>query len=146
MPPLLNYTTSVDALKTVNEIQRKLVAHGASEIIVGYGPDRVPDALAFRVRTAEGSQFFNLPANVKAIEATLALQAKRGVIRKSFATREQAARVAWRIIKDWIEAQIAIIESGMVTIQEVFFPYLSLGGQTAYQAYQCNQLQLAPPD
>src|SRR5438552_18436509 len=35
----------------------------------------------------------------------------------------QAVRVEWRIVKDWVEAQLALIETRMVTAQQVFLPY-----------------------
>lgn len=51
-------------------------------------------------------------------------------------TAEQAQRVAWRVLKSWIEAQIAIIETGMVAADEVFLPYqIVQGGETVYEAY-----------
>ena len=45
----------------------------------------------------------------------------------------QPARVAWRILKDWVEAQMAIIEAEMASIEEVFLPYLLRGDHTLYQ-------------
>jgi len=33
--------------------------------------------------------------------------------RYKYRTREHAARVAWRICKDWIEAQLAIVDAEM---------------------------------
>jgi hypothetical protein len=54
---------------------------------------------------------------------------------------EQAERVAWRIIKDWVEAQMAILDTQMVKMEEVFFPYMLNGqGQTLFQAYELKQL------
>jgi hypothetical protein len=37
--------------------------------------------------------------------------------------RAQAVRTAWRIVKDWVEAQMALVETQMVTTQQVFLPY-----------------------
>ena len=34
--------------------------------------------------------------------------------------RDQAVRTAWRIVKDWVEAQMALVETQMVTTAEVF--------------------------
>lgn len=55
---------------------------------------------------------------------------------------QQAERVAWRIIKDWIEAQMAIIEAQLASMDEVFFPYMldSAGQKTLYEAYCERQL------
>ena len=40
-------------------------------------------------------------------------------------------------LKDWVEAQAAIIEAGMVTMEQVMLPYLEVrpDGTTLYQAY-----------
>lgn len=56
---------------------------------------------------------------------------------------EQSERVAWRIIKDWVETQMAILESEMVQMDEIFLPYmLNSKGQTVFEAYQSQQLWL----
>ena len=48
--------------------------------------------------------------------------------------QEQALRVAWRITKDWIEAQMAIVETHMVTMPQVFLPYVVTDNQqTVYE-------------
>jgi hypothetical protein len=40
-------------------------------------------------------------------------------------------------------AQVAIIEAGMVQIEEVFLPYMTDGsGRTLYQLYQGGQLSI----
>ena len=58
-------------------------------------------------------------------------------------TFEQANRVAWRIIKDWIDAQMAVLETEMVEMEEIFLPYvLNKQGQTLYEAFKENQLML----
>lgn len=50
------------------------------------------------------------------------------------ATRDQAERVAWRILKDWVEAQMALLDIQMVEFEEIFLPYIEIdGGQTIYQ-------------
>lgn len=48
-----------------------------------------------------------------------------------------------RNIRDWVLAQMAIIEAGMVSMDEVFLPYMTDGrGNTLYQLYQGGQLAL----
>ena len=37
---------------------------------------------------------------------------------------EQAYRVAWRNILDWVEAQMALLEIEMAKIEEIFLPYM----------------------
>jgi hypothetical protein len=49
-------------------------------------------------------------------------------------TEDQARRVAWRITKDWVEVQLAIIETRMMTTAQVFLPYaVTTSGQTLYE-------------
>lgn len=134
--PLLNYTTKVDVYATLGAIQGQLVKHGAKKIMQDYDDDGHITALAFMVDTPAGPRGIRLPANVDAVHAVLIRQ-------KVKCDREQAERVAWRIVKDWVEAQMAILESEMVQIDEIFLPYmLNNSGQTVFEAYRNNQLAL----
>src|SRR6266446_8814999 len=55
-------------------------------------------------------------------------------------TKEQAARVAWRIVKDWLEAQLAMIEAGLVDLEQVFLPYAqNQSGQTVYDVMRSQR-------
>ncbi|MCH8134806.1 MAG: hypothetical protein IIB77_02370, partial [Proteobacteria bacterium] len=61
-------------------------------------------------------------------------------IPKRLRTREQASRVAWRIIKDWLRAQLAIIETEQAEMVEVFLPYAQhpVTGQTLYEQLEAS--------
>lgn len=131
--PLLNYTTKVDVYTTIGEIQKQLVKHGAMRIIQDYDEENRIIALSFQINTPAGIRGIRLPANVNAVHAVLHRQ-------KIKCDREQAERVAWRILKDWVEAQMAILESEMVQLDEIFLPYMvSNNGQTLFEAYRNNQ-------
>ena len=142
--PIKNYTTSVSASRTVNEIQDLLRHHGASDVIVHYGTDREPENLTFNIETKHGDIVFRLPANVPALAALLLKQLTASNYRqwdtqyqaqRKAKVKEQAGRVAWRIIKDWVDAQLAIIETEMVTLEEVFLPYMVTNdGRILYEA------------
>lgn len=142
--PLMNYTTSVPADRSLSEIQRALVKGGARSVMVDYGEDRQPTAVVFTVRTPRGEASFRLPAKVSAVEKLLAgtgARSHRQGVKVSDA--EHARRVAWRVIKDWVEAQLALIETEMVTLDEVMFPYLQVeSGATLYELYRNQQLAL----
>lgn len=134
--PLLNYTTKVDVYTTLGAIQGQLVKHGAKMIMQDYDDEGHIAALSFLIDTPAGARGIRLPANVDAVHAVLTRQ-------KVKCDREQAERVAWRIVKDWVEAQMAILESEMVQMDEIFLPYMINGqGQTLFQAYRSNQLML----
>lgn len=143
--PLLNYTTTVAVDKTVAEIQRILVAHGARSIRLDYEAGN-PSALSFLIETRFGPRSVRLPANVEALWKVMTAQHKEGKIPRRFVSREQAARVAWRIVKDWLQAQLAIIETEMVGFDEVLLPYLldERTGKTVYQVLSANRLALPP--
>jgi hypothetical protein len=145
MARILNYTTQVDAAKTVGEVQQILAAHGAKQVIVAYKEGR-PDAIAFLVSTRFGDRPFLLPARPSAVLATLKEELRKRRIQPRFVTVAQAERIAWRQIKDWVEAQLALIRTGMVTMDEVFLPYLQLNGNlTAYEALVESRLALPGP-
>lgn len=141
---LLNYTTTIAVDKTMGEIMGLLSRQGARSLLVDYDGQGNPTALSFLIETPAGERGFKLPANVEGVFKTLTRQYERGQVRRGFVTREQASRVGWRILKDWIEAQLAIIQAGMVTLEQVMLPYLQVdqSGRTLYEAYVGNQRAL----
>lgn len=134
--PLLNYTTKVNVYTTLGEIQGQLVKHGAKKIMQDYDEKGCITALTFLINTPAGQRGIRLPANVDAVHKVLTRQ-------KVKCDREQAERVAWRIVKDWVEAQMAILESEMVQMDEIFLPYMvNDSGQTLFEVYSRDQLML----
>jgi hypothetical protein len=58
---------------------------------------------------------------------------------RSKCTEAQAKRVAWRIVKDWVAAQMAIVDAQLADVAEVFLPYaITRTGLTVYQEAQKN--------
>lgn len=133
-----NYTSKVGVYESLGEIQGALAAHGARQIMVEYDGDGKVMALAFSIESPMGRRAFSLPANVEGVRAVMAKQGVKDV-------NGQAERTAWRNVRDWVLAQMAIIEAGMAQMDEVFLPYLTNGnGQTLYQLYQGEALALGP--
>lgn len=131
---LLNYTTSISAEKTVLEIQSALAKAGARQILHEYDGSGNVSALSFRINTRFGEISFRLPANISAVENILKKQYGARRIGRQYTTLEQATRVGWRILKDWVEAQLALIETNMVTLEQVFLPFAqNAAGQTVYE-------------
>lgn len=137
--PILNYTTKISADKTASEIQRKLAEAKAKAILCEYDDDTRLAAMSFQIVTIHGIVSFRLPVNVNGVYRSL--QSDKKVTNK-YKTKDQATRVAWRILKDWVEAQLAIVEAEMVELTEVFLPYAqNKEGQTVYQALKDNQFK-----
>ena len=139
---ILNYTTVITTEKTVGEIQAMLVRAKAAAVLTEY-EDLILTAISFRVPTRDGLLTFRLPANVPRFYQVL-LRDKSVPAR--LRTQEQAARVAWRILKDWLAAQLAIIEAGMVDLAQVFLPYLQVTpeGRTVYEVLSDRHFDAAP--
>lgn len=132
--PLLNYTTSISTEKTVSEIQAMLAKAKACAILTEYDGDQILSAISFRlVSAAHGQLSFRLPANIENVYKVLV---KDNRIPRGLRTRAQASRVAWRIVKDWLAAQLAFIQSDQADFEQVFLPYAQNSeGQTVYQLY-----------
>lgn len=137
--PLLNYTTSVAAHRTVGQIQDILAEHGARALLMEYGNAGEVTSLSFKMETPQGLLAFRLPVDAKAIQTVL----ERQRVQPRYFTQEHAMRVAWRILKDWVEAQMALLETEMVRMEEIFLPYLiTPGGQTLFQSLANTGFQL----
>jgi hypothetical protein len=147
--PLKDYTTEVPAKKSAEQILSNLVNHHATGVGMTYGPDQVPTSLVFGISTPQGELSYKLPANIEKVYQLL-LKMRRSswdedVQKKVHA---QAARVAWRILKDWVDAQLAIIETEQVTITEVFLPYMIIantGNKTVYELMTDKGYKLISP-
>ncbi len=139
-----NYTTTINVNKTIGEIQELLSKHGATAIITEYDNGNVT-GISFKIITLKGELGIRLPSNTDRVLRVLKNQRKNNNQVKD--TFEQANKVAWRIIKDWVAAQMAILETEMVEMEQIFLPYiLNNEGKTLYQAFRDNQLLLGGED
>ena len=136
---ILNYTTKISIEKTIMEIQKCLVEHGATKIVCDY-EGVVPIALTFCLPLNDTFIAFLLPANYDGVLSALQKQHR---VPKKLKTKEQALRVSWRILKDWVEAQMALVESQLADITEVFLPYsITKSGTTLYNEIKNGNLPL----
>ena len=133
--PLLNYTTKVPVVRSIQEIQKALIKAGASSIMQDFDSEGAISAIAFKITLNDAEISFRLPSETRAV---LAVMQSDGTPRY-FLTEAHAQRVAWRIIKDWIEAQMAIVQTKMVTLPQVFLPYaVNKDGVTLYEIVANN--------
>ena len=132
--PILNYRTTIDAGKTAAEIQVKLARAKAQAILTEYDGQGVIVAMSFRIPTRHGLLSFRLPANTEGVYEALRRDPK---VPPRLRTKDQAARVAWRVLKDWIEAQLALIEAQLAEAAEVFLAYAQFeDGRTVYETLE----------
>lgn len=139
---LLNYSTTVDAYKTVAEIEQMLVRHGAKSIMKSFEGEDVT-SLSFLIDTGNGNVPVKLPVRLDDVLQVLTEQKKAHPKANIKATREQANRVAWRILKDWIEVQMALLDMKMVKFEEIFLSYIETAdGKTIYEKLEEKQFLL----
>jgi len=138
---ILNYTTKIDADKTASEIAKILSMHGAKAILTEYDEkENYIKFLSFKIVVQGVEMGFRLPTDWKPVLRILNDNPK---VPSRLKTNEQAIRVSWRIIKVWVEAQMALVEIGMVKTEQVFLPYLvCVGGKTLGESFMENPQKL----
>lgn len=130
-------TTKIDATKTVAQIQELLGKYGCSGVMTLYENSEVK-AVCFQIMFLNRNVAFKLPCRWEAIYKNFVDRRASGKdrpVHKETDDITQAKKVAWRQILRWVEAQLALVETDMVKIQEVFLPYVQVdgGGTTLYQ-------------
>lgn len=126
--PLLNYTTEKKAEQTIAEIQKLLSRYNVSAMMTEYDGPNV-SGVSFRIDYKGQQMSYKLPCNWRSVKEIFV---EKNANRKHVAGRlerridtddEHVINVAWRIIKDWMEAQLALVEINMATIPQIFLPY-----------------------
>ncbi len=116
-------TTKIPAEKTAHDIMTVLVASGARQIASDYDERGRIRGLRFLIEARGVLLAFTLPVRIDPLLKHLRND------------RAQAERVAWRQLLRWTEAQMAMIQVGMVRPEEVYAPYmLQADGRTLFEA------------
>jgi hypothetical protein len=142
---ILNYTTTIDAFKTVSEIEYILMKHMAKSIMKEFDGDSIT-GLSFLIDTGYNQIPIKLPVKVNECLTVLRKEKKSGSknIKDNW---KQAERVAWRILKDWVEAQMALLDIEMVKMEEIFMPYIvDNQGRTLFEKLEEKQFLLTIQD
>lgn len=133
--PILNYTTKVAPSKTVNEIQAILGrCKHVTRVRVEYGAGEVT-AVLFEILVSGSEVSFRLPCNAEGVLKAL----QRDRVDSRFRNLDHAKGVAWRIVKDWIEGQLALVDANQAQLAEVFLPYAIINGQTVFKLFEAQQ-------
>lgn len=144
---LKNYTSTVPASRSVAYIESKLVANGAQKILKQYSPAGSLTGICFTLPVEGNDILFSLPARIenceRVLEARLSSRAQPATRKK---VPEQAERTAWKILSDWVEAQMAMIELAQVEPMEVFLPYVydPIKEQTFFETVKEKKFKMLP--
>lgn len=137
---IANATTTVDSEKTCAEIQRMLSKAGARSIAMQFDMAGCPSEIAFQIMVNDTAMAFRLPCNWVGVLDVIKREKK---IAARFKNALHARQVAWRIIKDWLRAQLALIEAGATTMQEVMLPWaITSDGTTVGQRVLSGQTDI----
>lgn len=117
---IANKTTKISAEKSVGEIQKMLAESNASSILIEY-EQGLPDSISFQLSHGRGVIAFRMPCNWR---GTLSAMNRDKSIPLRLQTSEHARRVCWRVIRDWLRAQLTLVESGVSTVHEVMMPWM----------------------
>lgn len=140
--PILNYTTEIDVYKTMGEIQRILIRCKARQVTIDYSEAGLPEAISFIIPLQGRPIQFKLRTHQ---EGVLRRLVKDPDVPRKYKTADQASRVAWRIKKDLLEAQLAAIDAEEAELAELFLSWAvdPRTGMTVYEQFQAN-LALGP--
>lgn len=131
-----NYTTDVPIERTIAEIQKMLGEHGARRVGMEYANKHIV-AVAFEMDIAGQSASYKLPCRHEGIYRLLKDDAKaQDIMRRNKVkfSENHCRAVGWRIVRDWLDAQLALIEAEMAELQEIMLPYMiTSDGRTVYQ-------------
>lgn len=133
---LANYTTTVSVLDTLSEIESLLSQFGANEISKQYEGGK-PVGIDFIVKLDGFPLQFRLPIDVNATHKIL----RQNRLKAAWKKPEHAEKVSWRIMRDWIRVQLAMVEMKQADMAQVFMPYAIAGGQTVYQAFRASRVK-----
>lgn len=104
----------------ISKVQTALVSHGAKGIQMMFDGDGRVSVLAFALPSPDGNDLmsFSLPCEWRKFQQVIKNDGNR-----RWNQDEYCYRVAWANIKDWVEAQMALYETQMVTMPQVFLPF-----------------------
>jgi hypothetical protein len=122
-----DFSTEVPVSRTIAEIEKMLTKYGASHIMKEYEGE-LPVRLVFAINTEHGKLGVRLPVQPEQILKVFKLQVSDGKLPRKYwdgdwAT-EQAHRVAWRIVKEWLDAQLTLLNVDAAKIEEIFLSYV----------------------
>jgi hypothetical protein len=130
---ILKYTTQISVDKTIGEIQSLLVKNGARSVLNNYDDNGYITSLSFQILVNDVLVSFRLPTECKPV---LEILDDDRTIPYKFKNKDQAQRVAWRIVLAWVEAQMALLQTRMVKIEQIFLPYAIMrDNKTVYEKF-----------
>lgn len=121
-----NYTSTVPVINSISKIEHRLAQAGAIHITKSYDEQRTgrPVGMIFQIPINTIPMMFKLPAKSEKVFGYLKKTYKRPPTKAQLETiKMQADRTAWKILSDWIDIQVSLIELEQAEPTEIFLPY-----------------------
>jgi hypothetical protein len=136
----LNYTTIVAAGKTAHECLAVLGKYGAKRAGLAYGRDKIPMGITFVLGTRWGERGYEIALNFDGTAQSLERAYEDRRIERKYTGAAHAQKVAWRVLKMWLESNLALVEAGLAEPERVLFPYMLLAPEhTLFDEYDQQQ-------
>jgi len=134
---LKGYSTSALITNLVSSIQKILLQFGATGIGFEYDNEERITSISFKLEDGTGNtRVIRVPSQWEKVKQKLIMQ-------KVYKDDEHAYRVAMYNIKEWLDAQLAIMEIGLVEFKQIFLPYMTNSeGKTVYEYFEESQYKL----
>lgn len=139
-----NYTSDVPVSRTIARIEECLMKAGATGIIKDFAGGRV-SALCFKLQNPQnhGTELaVRLPTNEDEIYQVLAKSVRRPRAGTLERVKDQASKTAWKLMQDWVEVQLSLIQMKQADALQVFLPYVWNGKLTFYQSLSQSKFKM----
>lgn len=138
-----NYTSSVPVINSINFIEHRLSTAGASHIAKFYEGNR-PVGMIFQIIQNNIPLTFKLPAKSESVFNVLYNAVKRPRPSTKETIRMQSDRTAWKILSDWVDIQVTMIQLEQAEFAEVFLPYFydQKSNKTLFEKVIANEIKL----
>jgi hypothetical protein len=142
-----NYTSTVPVESSINWIEKRLAAAGASHILKEYNSTGQIEMLVFTTKMPDGRMIpIRLPSRTKSVFEALWREVRRPHRGTKDKIMDQALRTSWKLMSDWVDMQVTLIQLQQAEFLEVFLPYVSdaRGQMTFYESLKGNGFKALP--
>lgn len=140
-----NYTSTVEASRSMARIEELLVEIGANNINKKY-ENKVCTGITFLYFDNQLGQTlaFHLKAQVEEVFNILWKEVKRPQANTKETLKAQANRTAWKVLSDWTEIQCTMILLGQAKPLQMFLPFVYdvKNEETLYDKVVSGKMQL----
>ena len=142
-----NYTSTVDAVRSMAKIEELLVEIGATNINKQY-ENKICTGITFLLFDLQLQQTlpFHLKAQVEECFLILWKDVKRPRPDTKTILQHQANKTAWKILSDWTEIQCSMILLGQAKPLQMFLPFMydMKTSETLFDKVANGKLNLLP--